>query len=368
VKLRKPPTRWRLLAALALAATGTSLQLVASSRPEAVERLFSRCAYPRLGGALGCVSDLVPFSLAEAGLAALGIAGAHRLWRWLRRVGREKRLRRADLTGAFADALLAAAAAYLVFLLLWGLQYQRLPFARTAGLDTRPAAVAELEALCLELVQEANERRPFVDEGAGGVMRAAGGVRGVLARAPAGFVQAASLHPFLGAACGRPKPVLASPLLSRLGITGIYSPFTGEANVNTDVPDPELPFSASHEMAHARGFAREDEANYIGYLACRLHPDPDFRYSGVLAASLYALGALSRADRAARDRLEALRSPGVRRDLDALAAWSARHRGRVESTARRINDAYLRSQGQAEGVRSYGRMVDLLLAERRRPR
>jgi hypothetical protein len=100
-------------------------------------------------------------------------------------------------------------------------------------------------------------------------MRAADGVRGVLGRVNAGFATAAQGYPVLAGRCARPKPALSSPVLSWLGITGIYSPFTAEPNVNMNVPDPDLPFTASHELAHARGFAREDEANYLGSLACR---------------------------------------------------------------------------------------------------
>jgi Protein of unknown function (DUF3810) len=158
---------------------------------------------------------------------------------------------------------------------------------------------------------------------------------------------------------------MLSPLLSRLGITGIFCPFTGEAHVNGEVPAPDVPFTASHELAHFRGFAREDEASYVGYLACRSHPDPDFRYSGLLLASAYLTGALARVDPAAAREVQALRSEGVRRDLAALRAWSDRHRGRVQDASQRVNDAYLRAQGTPDGVRSYGRMVDLILAERR---
>src|SRR5207249_4127597 len=84
-----------------------------------------------------------------------------------------------------------------------------------------------------------------------------------------------------------------------LGISGIFCPFTGEPNVNTTLPEPDVPFAACHELAHAHGFAREDEANYVGYVACIRHPDPDFRYSGLLAASLYAMNALARVGRGA---------------------------------------------------------------------
>ncbi len=349
---------------MALFAGAIGLQLAASGHPETVERLFSHGLY-RATVLLSCLTAVTPFSLAEVGLVAGGTWLAYLLFRWSVSLWREKRLRRLALASGLGNALLAVAVTYVAFLLLWGLNYQRQPFAVSAGLDTRGAGVSELEALCVALVERANDLRGAVAEDEHGVMRAPDGVSSLLARAGAGFSEAARLHPTLAGRCTRPKPVLLSPLLSRLGITGIYSPFTAEANVNTDAPGPELPFATSHEIAHAYGFAREDEANYLGYLACRLHPDPDFRYSGVLAASLYAQAALARRERAAYERLETRRSPAVRRDIDALSAWIARYRGPATEASQRMNNAYLRSQGQTEGVRSYGRMVDLLLAERR---
>jgi hypothetical protein len=158
---------------------------------------------------------------------------------------------------------------------------------------------------------------------------------------------------------------LLSPLLSRVGIAGIYIPFTAEPLVNGLLPQAELPFSASHEIAHAQGFAREDEANFVGYLACRGHGDPDFRYSGTLVASFYVMSALAGSDAAAARALEDLRSEAVRRDVAAILAWNARYAGALRDAGEKVNDAYLRSQGAREGVRSYGRMVDLLVAERR---
>jgi hypothetical protein len=158
--------------------------------------------------------------------------------------------------------------------------------------------------------------------------------------------------------------VLLSTPLSYLGISGIYLPFTAEANVNDILPDSQLPFTAAHELAHQGGVAPEDEANFLAYVACTLHPDADFRYSGALNAALYALGALSQGD-AERARRQWKWSPAVRRDLAALTAWNERYRGPAETAARAVNDAYLKTQGVAEGVRSYGRMVDLLVLERR---
>jgi hypothetical protein len=285
-------------------------------------------------------------------------------WRRGRRAG-SGRLR---LAGAgLVWGLGLAGLCYLSFLLVWGLNHRRLPVAELAGLDPRPARPSELAELCAELVDRADAMRVGRLEDEGGVMRLSAGREGTLERVAAGFDAAAGATrlPLGEGPNAAPKRPLVSPLLWRLGITGIYVPFTAEAHVNATVPDPDLPFVASHEMAHQRGFAREDEASWVGQLACAHHPDADFRYSGALLMSLHAMGALLRADRSAHTALAARRSEGVRRDMEALHEWSRRAEGPPRRAARRLNDAYLRSQGDADGVRSYGRVVDLLLAERR---
>ena len=342
---------------------GAALQAGAAAAPTVVERLFARGLYPHLGARLGGVSAAVPFSLAEFGLAGGLVLLVLRLRGFLR----QGRLRSwgAALGGLAGDCTLALGAGFLLFLLSWGLNYQREPFARSAGLGVRPPRPGELGALSLVLVERANMLRAGVVEDERGMMRGAGGAPSVLVRAEAGLRAAAARYPFLQGPGARPKPVLLSEPLSYLGITGMYIPFTGEPNVNTAVPDVDLPFTTSHELAHQRGFAREDEANFVAYLACRLHPDADFNYAGALAASSYVQSALAATDRAAASRVGTARSPAVRRDLDGLRAWAERHQGWMMRLSERVNDAYLKGRGQAEGILSYGRMVDLLLAERR---
>jgi len=358
--------RWLPRAFLAaLIPAGLALQRAASNDPQTVEEVFSLWLYPSLGGRVACLFDWLPFSVAEIVVGALLLGAALRLlqlvvWSLKREISAWNALLR-----LLGDGLAIGGMAYLGFLLVWGLNYQRQPFARTAGLRVGPAPVSELELLSVELVEEANRLRVDVAESATGVMRLSAGFQRTLAHAGAGFRAASQQHPALAGRCLRPKPVAASVILSYLGISGIYFPFTGEANVNGSVPTPLLPFSASHELAHQIGFAREDEANYLACLACRSNPSPDYRYSGVLAASGYALSALAGVDREAFERVSQRRSPAVARDLQAVAEWAARYRGRVSEASERVNDAYLRTQGQRDGVASYGRMVDLLLAERR---
>ena len=343
-------------------------QALARSFPLQVEALFAQGLYPRFGGLLGRAAGLFPFSMAEVLLllAVLLVSGSAA--RGLVRMLRGSAPAVATLATWGANAALLSGTLYGLFLLLWGFNYARPPLSLLAGLPVAPAPATELVELASELVDESNRTREGLPEDASGVLHIDDGIRSVARRVALGYTSASATLPLLAGASARPKPVLLSGLLSRVGITGIYFPFTGEPNVNTTLPDVELPFSAAHEVAHQRGFAREDEANYVGYLACRLHPDADFRYSGLLAASHYVLATLHSVDPSAASRAGAARSPAVLRDEAAIRAWTERYRGRASEVGRRVNDAYLKTQGQAEGVRTYGRMVDLLLAERRRDR
>jgi hypothetical protein len=360
-KTRAPRQRWPL----ALLPVAVALELAASASPPLVERLYAQRLYRVVSEMFAGSVGRVPFSLGEVLLwTGIGGAGAW-TFRRLRRLGRARGRRRAVLVSTLADAWAAAGALYLAFVVLWGLNYRRPPYAALAGLDARPATVGELVAVCERLISETNHARAGLPEDAAGVVRLADGRPGALRRAPTGYGEAARIEPVLAGASAPAKPVIISTVLSYLGISGIFSPFTGEANVNMTLPDPDVPFAACHELAHARGFAREDEANYVGYLACTRHPDGDFRYSGLLAASVYAMNELARVDRQGHMRLDARRAPGVRRDLAALVAWAERYRGPAERVSQAVNNAYLKTQGQKEGVRSYGRMVDLLIAEER---
>jgi hypothetical protein len=357
-KGRRSRTRLVLLAGLPL---GLALQHLLGRDPALIESLYSRGLYPQLSGLLACLVAWVPFSVAEASLLVLAAYAAYRLVDALRRRGQRLRA-----LGTLAlDAAAAGSAAYFAFVVLWGLNYGRVSFADNAGLDVSPAAVAELEAVSAALVDEANLLREGLPEDYRGRLALPDGRHGALSRVAAGYAALSEDLPFTAVGCVRARPALLSELLSHLGIAGIFVPLTAEPHVNTTVPPGHLPFFAAHEVAHLAGFAREDEANYLGYLACRRHPDRDYRYSGTLGASIYALGALSRVAPEAARRLAAARSPGVQRDVEAIREWWQRYEGRMSRTSRRVNDAYLKSQGQREGVASYGRMVDLLIAERR---
>jgi hypothetical protein len=124
--------------------------------------------------------------------------------------------------------------------------------------------------------------------------------------------------------------------------------------------------SSCHEVAHQAGWAREEEASFVGFVACRRHPNVDFRYATTQSALVSCVNALSRVDGAATQALLKRLVPGIERDWAASRAYWSRFDTPLGAAAQRVNDAYLKSQGQQAGIESYGLLVDLLIGDRRR--
>lgn len=162
-----------------------------------------------------------------------------------------------------------------------------------------------------------------------------------------------------------PKPVLFSELMSYADIAGMYFPFTVESNINTDGPFFTIPATMGHEMAHQCGFMREDEANFIAYLACKQSDDALMRYSRLPAGVRQRrIGAEEGGPGGGEgDRLGAV-GGGAARSRQRAEHW-AQYEGPIQDVSNAANDTYLKANDQADGMRSYGRMVDLLLAEQR---
>lgn len=120
-----------------------------------------------------------------------------------------------------------------------------------------------------------------------------------------------------------------------------------------------------HELSHLRGFMREDEANFLAYLACKSSTDLDFQYSGYMMAFIYATNALYDVDSETYSQIFNELDPGVLRDISYQNSYWKQFEGPAADVATSINNSYLQANQQEDGVRSYGRMVDLLLAEQR---
>ena len=143
-----------------------------------------------------------------------------------------------------------------------------------------------------------------------------------------------------------------------------------EANVNIDISPYSIGATMCHELAHLRGFMREDEANYIACRACMASDSPDLQYSGTMLALIHTGNALYGKDperyfTVYREHY----TEAVSRDLVANNEyWDQFEKPVIGDTsigeiADKVNDTYLKANDQTDGTQSYGRVVDLLLAE-----
>jgi hypothetical protein len=336
-----------------------ALNIILKTNPGLVERYYSTAIDKYIREVLSLITGIFPFSVAEFLVIALFIILIIYAAVLIIKIIKGEFLNHLLNTAVYISIL------YILFMFFWGFNYDRLSFDKIAGLNLQKSSKKELYTLCEDLIYRANTLRGSVQQNSKGIMVIPGGYRDVFKRAYEGYYRASLIYPELGGKYGSPKPILLSEKMSYTGITGIYIPYTGEANVNVNNTDFMLPATAAHEMAHQRGFAREDEANYIAYVTCSRHPDADFQYSGVMLAVIYSMNALAKSDMNGYKTLSAKYSEGVRRDLINDAEFWAKYEGKVQQASEKVNNNYLKSNGQSDGVQSYGRMVDLLLAEYR---
>lgn len=170
-------------------------------------------------------------------------------------------------------------------------------------------------------------------------------------------------HPIFTQFSSSVKPVILSEPMSYTHITGIYTFFTGEANLNVNFPDYSLPFTAAHELAHQRGFAREKEANFIAFLVCINADQPYTRYSGYVNLVEYLSNALYSADKVLWEETFYTLDMRIRYEMQAYNDFYDQYRDNtVADISNAVNDTYLKVQGQTEGTKSYGLVVDLAVS------
>lgn len=250
---------------------------------------------------------------------------------------------------------------FLLFLytLCCGINYGRTSFSETVGIETSAYTEKELADLCNTLADELTSLDSDISRPETGISSMSNDTsetaRAAMTKLGRQFPQLSGYYP-------KPKKLLFPALLSVQNLSGIYIPFTVEANYNNAMTAYNIPFTMCHELSHLRGFMQEEEANFIAFLACITSDSPEFRYSGYLMGWLYASNQLYDVNyelyQQSYDRLP----PGARADLKANNAFWKKYEGRIAEVSNQMNDSYLKANGQADGVKSYDRMVDLMMA------
>ncbi len=355
----------KILSSIILLASALALQLAARCISGFGE-WYGRRVYPLLVRSFGLFFGRLPFSVSEWGLYLLLLAALWYKIAWIFRCVRREETWRRCLKDLAGTSLLAAALLVCVYTVNCGVNYYRQPFSSYLDLEIRESSVEELEQLCAFLAEQVQETSQELKDRQGTIQPDGAARAGFPQQARADMAALGQRYPQLSGYYPLPKPVALSQILSVQSLSGVYSPFTIEANYNDDMTAYNIPHTACHELSHLKGFMREEEANFIGYLACIGSESAYSRYSGYLSGFIYADNALYRQDPERAAQLQAGLPQEVRQDMQANNAFWKRYEGRVSEAATRVNDTYLKVNSQAEGVKSYGRVVDLMLAYHRR--
>jgi Protein of unknown function (DUF3810) len=352
--------------------------------PAFVEDVYARRAGAFVARVLSRASGVVPVSLAEMLIVGLAIYVSAATVVALGRIV----LGRRGVMNLLAVASLRVAAwtavVVVAFYLSWGMNYARAPLADRLGWAQKaPSAEAEraqsrvreraeveatdeLVSIARQLVVATNvSYRAFAgsdDLGApSAIVAEAGSIDRAIEAAYRRVQARLALDSAFARARGPAKPVALSVAMNYLRITGFYFPFTGEASYNRLAPASSLPHSIAHEKAHQRGIALEDEANFIGYLACVMSDDAYARYAGYLFAQRQLLGEVAARDLPRARGLVGARLKGVQRDIDASVAFWRQYEGAAARASERVNDRYLRAQGERRGVAAYAASRHLIV-------
>jgi hypothetical protein len=349
-----PIASWVLfgLAAFAL------LVMLAYMISEDFANFYNRYPAAFLRGAFAAITSVFPSSLAEGAIILSPLivvviviyANKNFTSSW-REVGR-----------FLLITLSAASLFFSTFALNFGAGYHTSSVDKLLGLDRRDVSPEELRATAEYLAAEVNKYTDSLtfNKNSSSVMPY--GYDTLSKKLLEAYDKVCDEHAFVSRFPSRVKPVMLSEPWTYTHIAGVYTYFTGEANINVNFPDYTIPYTAAHEMAHQRGIAREDEANFVAFLVCAASDDDYIRYSGYLNLYEYVSSALYRADKDAYSEVRAKLDPSARQEMAAYSLFFDKYRENVAaSVTETVNNGYLTIQG-TPGTKSYGMVVDLAVA------
>jgi hypothetical protein len=322
---------------------------------------------------VGRFFGIFPFSVAEILLGLIIIGGLVGLVLFVIFVIKRKKIISKTVlwTSCVASTLL------LIYITNCGIMYNRQTFLHGSGADFYRHENDE-EQVFMMILQEFLEKdllsQITTDEN--GVFKMTGDLSKT---APAAMRNLAETFPRLDVYYPRPKPLtrIGSEIMTAGWITGVFSPFTVEANYNGITPYGERILTALHELVHAAGFMREDEANFISFLAAKESGDPELEYAAYLYA-FYRLGHYSWCDETDTSSIpeqvwhdmlaedifwwSRLYIPVFCDDGEIIDYVTNPVVDIISDVTSAVNDAYLQAQGVDDGVLSYGRAIDLIIA------
>ena len=331
----------------------------ASWYPGWVERNYSQGVYPVIAKVQRLLFGWLPFSIGDLFYAFLILVIFYKVFKFFKLLFKRQVTRRYFVV-ALQQGIFILLFLYVFFNLLWGLNYNRRGIAYQLKLEVKQYSLADLDTLTNVIQNRVNYYATFVTE----AQRDSFDKKSRLfSSAVEAYDEVAKKYSFLKYGPRSIKPSLFSYLGNYLGFQGYYNPFSGEGQVNTTVPRFLEPYVTTHEMAHQLGYGKENEANFVGFLACRAYNSNVFRYSVYYDMYNYSVGEIiARRDTVLAKSYQLKAHPQVLKDQKEFRDFYRRYRNPIEPIIMWGYGHFLKANNQPAGKRSYNEVVAWLIA------
>jgi hypothetical protein len=330
------------------------LQLMADS-PIFVETYYSNGIYPYISSFFRIIFGWIPFSMGDL-LLAFG------LYIFLRFLVRLIKTKFCNFIPKILHFTAVLSVIYFCFYLFWGLNYYREPLAKNLGYQQQKYTTEQLQKVTKHIIKKLNYYQFKITKNDTLKVDTPYSQKEMYTIAVLGYTRLSKDFPQLSYQHPSVKSSLMSLLQTYNGTSGYLNPLTGEAQVNDRIPKTSYPTTTCHEMAHQIGFAAENEANFVGFLAAKYNDDMYFKYASYRMAFGYCISELRKRDKRASKELWKTVHKGIRKDFNTSYQFWQQYKNPFEPLVKKGYNAYLKANKQANGVESYNYVVDLLIS------
>lgn len=343
---------WVLLIISAIAIKWISLY------PDLVEKNYTYGVYPVISKIQRTLFGWIPFSFGDLFYGFLIMVIVLKTFQFFQLMLRKKLNKKYFITG-LQQIIFFFLFVYVFFNLLWGLNYNRRGIASQLHLKIEKYNVADLDSLTTILQKRLNEFAPLVNQAQRDSFKRK---KKLFNETFLAFRAAEKQYPFLKLSSKSIKPSLYSYAGNYLGFQGYYNPFSGEGQVNTTIPGFLEPYVAMHEMAHQTGYAKENEANFVAFLATHNYSSDIMRYSLYFNLYTYSIVELRKRDSVRSRELQILLHPQAVKDYAEMRKFYKNYENPVEPVINWLYGHFLKANNQPGGKATYNEVVALMIA------
>lgn len=326
-----------------------------SQKPEWIEQYYANGIYPYISSFFRTLLGWIPFSVGDLFIFGTIVYFLYAIYKLVRTRFKNFIPKLLRLT-SFLSIL------YFCFYLFWGLNYFRNPLAKNLNYKTARYTTEELTTVTKTIIDKLNTLQFTLAQNDTNKVIPPYTIKKIYDKSFLAYQNLAKTYPQFKYEAPAIKSSLMSLLQTYNGTSGYLNPITGEAQVNDCIPKLGYPATACHEIAHQIGYAAENEANFIGFLATVSYDDPYFQYSGYRMAFAYCISEIRKRDSELSKELWKSLHVGILKDFrDSNAFWKS-YQNPIEPWIKKGYSSYLKANNQTKGIASYNYVVDLLIS------